>query len=373
MSDKVKKLIYQMQYNLYFCTSDYWKMTVDIANSAALLGRMAAASHKVATVAHTHPDGDAAGSSIGMACWLESLGKEVRCIFPDPTPSTIDFVYKGERKEKTLFFSKEPEAVKTWLQDCDLIVVLDMNDVKRSEGLSDILKAHPAPKVLVDHHLEPSRDQFALTVSETEISSASELVYWLLKELCGNGVGKISLECASALMTGMTTDTNNFANSTWPSTLEMASQLLAMGVDRDFIVEHINWHYGENRLRALGMLLGTRMAVTPEGVAYMVLYKEDTDHYGLEDGDTEGFVNMPLAIAKVRMSILLKEDKGYFRISIRSKKGTSAATCATKYFHGGGHENASGGKLFFPQDIPAPADAPQYVQYMIKDYFGNES
>ena len=91
-----------MQYNLYFCTSDYWKMTVDIANSAALLGRMAAASHKVATVAHTHPDGDAAGSSIGMACWLESLGKEVRCIFPDPTPSTIDFVYKGERKEKKI-------------------------------------------------------------------------------------------------------------------------------------------------------------------------------------------------------------------------------------------------------------------------------
>ena len=65
----------------------------------------------------------------------------------------------------------------------------------------------------------------------------------------------------------------------------------------------------------------------------------------MQEGDTEGFVNEPLSIAKVRMSILAREDKNEIRISIRSKKGTSANMCAKLFFNGGGHENAAGGKL----------------------------
>jgi phosphoesterase RecJ-like protein len=57
---------------------------------------------------------------------------------------------------------------------------------------------------------------------------------------------------------------------------------------------------------------------------------------------------MPLSIAEVRMSLLLKEDTDRIRVSIRSKKGTSANKCARMFFNGGGHENAAGGKLELP-------------------------
>jgi phosphoesterase RecJ-like protein len=68
----------------------------------------------------------------------------------------------------------------------------------------------------------------------------------------------------------------------------------------------------------------------------------------MQEGDTEGFVNEPLSIGKVRMSIFAREESGEVRISIRSKRGTSANRCAKLFFNGGGHENAAGGKLHIP-------------------------
>ncbi|MBQ9184620.1 MAG: DHH family phosphoesterase [Bacteroidales bacterium] len=336
------------------------------------MGQIAAASRKVATIAHTHPDGDAIGSSIGMYCWLRSLGKEVKCIFPDAISTNLTFMLEGQKADDFLNYADAEGPVRDWLAGCDLLVILDMNSFSRAAGLEEPLHAIKAVKILIDHHLNPATEQFNLVISEPGISSASELVYWLLKDLIGKGQGELSLQGATALMTGMTTDTNNFANSTLPSTLEMASELLAAGVDRDNIVEKINWRYKESRLRALGMLLDRRLTITPEGTAYMILYKEDLEAYKLGDGDTEGFVNIPLAIGNVRMTVFLKEDKGHFRVSVRSKKGTSAANYASRYCHGGGHENAAGGKIYFPQDIPSPGEASTYLEKTIKEYF-NES
>jgi nanoRNase/pAp phosphatase (c-di-AMP/oligoRNAs hydrolase) len=72
-----------------------------------------------------------------------------------------------------------------------------------------------------------------------------------------------------------------------------------------------------------------------------------------QEGETEGLVNVPLTIKNVRISLLLKEaeEGGHFRVSLRSKKGTSAQQCAMNFFNGGGHENAAGGKLFPGKDL----------------------
>jgi len=73
-------------------------------------------------------------------------------------------------------------------------------------------------------------------------------------------------------------------------------------------------------------------------------------------------VNMPLSIADVRMSFLIKEDEERIRVSIRSKKGTSANMCAREWFNGGGHENAAGGRLYVPEDIAGIEDAGAYIE-----------
>jgi phosphoesterase RecJ-like protein len=163
-------------------------------------------------------------------------------------------------------------------------------------------------------------------------------------------------------MTGMTTDTNNFGNSTYPSTFLMASDLLAAGVDRDAILSQPYNQHGENRLRLMGHMMKDLLTITDDGVAYIVLDKETMERYCTSEGDTEGFVNMPLSIAEVRMSILAKEDNGRIRISIRSKRGTSANMCARMHFNGGGHENAAGGRLLVPENVKGIEEVGEYIE-----------
>ena len=243
-------------------------------------------------------------------------------------------------------------------------ICLDFNAYHRTDNLEKALERSEAAKILIDHHLNPDRDCFDIVFSETEISSASELLYSILlkTEAISGEVSRLPAKAAEALMTGMTTDTNNFANSTYPSTLIMASELLAAGVDRDHIISELYNQYRENRIRIMGYAMKDLLKITPYGVAYIVLDKKTLKDYDIEEGETEGFVNMPLSIASVRMSLLLKEDEGKVRVSIRSRKGTSANRCARLHFNGGGHENAAGGKLYIPQDIKDISQAAAYIE-----------
>ena len=126
---------------------------------------------------------------------------------------------------------------------------------------------------------------------------------------------------------------------------------MSAGVDRNRIISELYNNYRENRLRLEGLLLDRKLTITEDGVAYMIIDKALSDKFGIMEGETEGFVNIPLGIRKVKMSILVKEDEDRYRISIRSKAGVSANRFAASYFNGGGHECASGGKLLFGKDI----------------------
>lgn len=305
-------------------------------------------SQRPIVVTHAKPDGDAIGSSTAMLHFLLAAGKSnAKIILNDNPPRFLQFLTK-DIEDKIMTYDAAPEKVATEIKNSDLIICLDFNAFHRTSRLEEFLAASDAPKILIDHHLNADKELFNVAFSETEVSSASELLYHILMatpQISGNAEA-LGKEASLALMTGMTTDTNNFNNSVHPTTLGMASALLATGTDRDLILQKINLEHSENRLRLKGHMLKDLLNVTEDGVAYIVLDKKTQEEYNMQEGDTEGFVNEPLSIAKVRMSIFAREDKNEIRISIRSKKGTSANKCAKMFFNGGGHENAAGGKLY---------------------------
>ncbi len=329
-------------------------------------------ARRVCITTHMKPDGDAMGSSAALYHYLGMCGKEnVKLVLNDRHPATLDFLTEGIPAEDLIIHSEKPSEAAVCISDSDLVFCLDFNAFHRTDGLEKHLEASKADKVLIDHHLNPDRSVFSLSFSETDISSASELLYHILMETgrIAHDATMLPKASAMALMTGMTTDTNNFANSTYPSTFRMASALLAAGVDRDSILSSLYNNYSENRLRLMGHMMKDLLTVTDDGVAYIVLDRTTQLSYGIAEGDTEGFVNMPLSIAGIRMSLLLKEDEGRIRVSIRSKKGTSANRCAVLYFNGGGHENAAGGKLNIPGDIEGIGDAAAYIEEFTHKYF----
>ena len=325
------------------------------------LHRFFGESRVVTVVSHTHPDGDALGSSTALCAFLRALGKDAEVILPTPPGKSISFIC-GDIVP--MIHTASPEACNLRLEASDLIVCVDFNAFNRTDSMEEALRQAKARKVLIDHHLSPDREAFDLCFSQTEISSASELLYWILLELPEVAGDPMNLPELSrkALLAGMTTDTNNFANSVFPETFRMASGLLAAGVDRDAILSALYNNYPEGRLRLFGYSLGEDMKISPSGVAVLFLTKDDWQRFGVEECDTEGLVNQPLAIDRVKMSILVKEQEdGSVRVSVRSKKGVSANMCAKTCFHGGGHELAAGGKILVPQDVPSASMAGEYA------------
>ncbi|MBQ9661216.1 MAG: DHH family phosphoesterase [Bacteroidales bacterium] len=327
-----------------------------------------AAAEHACIVVHTHPDGDALGSGTALLEYFRRCrGVQAILLLPDSAPSPLAFLLPGSGVADA---AQDPDGAAACLAACDLLVCLDMNGFGRASDLEGPLRACRARKVLIDHHLHPDREAFDLVFSRTQVSSASELLYRVLRALPDAASGQLPLQVLTPLMAGMTTDTNNFANSVFPSTLQMASELLAAGVDRDALLDRLYHRYRENRFRAMGAFL-ERMQITPEGVAYAILDREFLQRFDLQDGESEGFVNLPLGIGSVRLSVFLKEDDGHFRVSLRSKAGVSASRLAAEAFHGGGHECAAGGKLYFPEDIAAPAGAADYIQSVTARFMRN--
>lgn len=339
----------------------------------AVLDRMTGGSSRITIVTHTHPDGDAVGSGVALLSFLtKTRGKDAVLVVPDGIPDMIAFIKEGVGPGSIIVFDQETDRAEERLASSDLIFCLDCGSFNRTAGAEIPLKESKAAKVLIDHHLNPDRAAFALVYSETQVSSTCELLFQILMEMPGVG-GDASVlppECASALLAGMTTDTNNFANSTFPGTFEMAAALIGAGVDRDRILSCLYNNYRENRLRLMGFLMGERLRITPEGVAYIILDTETQGRFDFRRGESEGFVNMPLSIASVRMSIFLTEEDGVFRVSIRSKKGTSANACAIAHFNGGGHEQASGGKLVVGKDLRSAGEAEAYILKVTREFFG---
>ncbi len=329
-------------------------------------------SRRICITTHMKPDGDAIGSCTALYHYLLMCGKtNVKIALNDRIPAYLNFLTADLPPKALLIHQENPEDTDICISDCDLVFCLDFNAFHRTDGLEKALENSKADKVLIDHHLNPDSAKFNLSFSETDVSSASELLYHILMETVpiAHNATMLPQATAAALMTGMTTDTNNFANSTYPSTFRMASSLLAAGVDRDAILSNLYNNYSESRLRVMGHMMKDLLTITDDGVAYIVLDRETLKEYSVAEGDTEGFVNMPLSIAGVRMSLLLKEDEGRIRVSIRSKKGTSANRCAMLYFNGGGHENAAGGKLIVPKDIAGIEYAAEYIEEYTHKYF----
>ena len=323
---------------------------------------------RMAVVAHTHPDGDALGSCTALSLWLAGKGKKVTCVLPDNPADNLQFILSPD--VRYLYFDTDASAAEAAIREADLVVQLDCNHFSRTEGLEPFLKASTARKILIDHHLNPDRESFELVFSTPEVSSASELLYWVLKAADGDTLGPLGLgmTIGTALMAGMTTDTNNFANSVFPSTFRMASELIAAGVNRDALLEQLYNSCRENRVRLMGYMQYEGLKILPEGAAYMILTKDIMTRFNLREGESEGLVNVPLTIGTVKLSVLLKEDEGHFRVSVRSKKGTSAQQLAARFFHGGGHENASGGKLHIGTDISRADAAEAYVVDALKTF-----
>ena len=345
-------------------------------------------SHHIVIFTHVAPDGDAMGSSLALWHYCKQAplcppmeggreapqppkggeGRAVTVIVPNAFP---DFLGWLPGADQVKIYEKEAEACNRMIAEADLFLCTDFNDPKRIGPMGEKMLANPAPKVLIDHHLQVQRDNVRCTKEEsiwaeehshTEASSACEIVY---KLITGENPtpplpsregerAPLSLEIATCIYTGLMTDTGNFSyNSTNAELYDIVASLIRAGVQKDAIYNAVFNQFSSDRMRLTGYALYRKMRIYPEyHLALITLTADELDQFHYRNGDCEGIVNMPLQIADVHYSVMMREErakpgtpKSRIRISLRSQGDRPVNIWAQEVFHGGGHMNASGGEL----------------------------
>ncbi len=307
-----------------------------IAKAEALLQE----SKQIAIIPHSGPDGDAIGSSLALYQYLNIKGKQSKIISPSDYPEFLNWL--PQNAEVLIYISYKKKA-KEYLNSSDLVFIVDHNSFKRSGDLEKILQELTAKKIMIDHHPEPEQIVDVM-FSDTSMCATCELMYEFIEALGDENL--IDTQIAECLYTGIVTDTGGLSyNSSNPRTYQIVGDLLARGIDKSKIHSNVYDNFSTDRMKLLGHCLDKGLEVLPEyQTAIITLSQEDLLRFKYTDGDTEGFVNYPLSIQDMLVSVIFIEKEDMVKISFRSKGNVPINSVASEYFNGGGHMNAAGGR-----------------------------
>lgn len=282
---------------------------------------------------HEHPDGDAIGSSLAMACVLKKLGKRYTLVNDDPLPEKFLFLPAADQY-------RIPAEVGRTFSRC---ITLDCGD-RRRLGQSGSLLKEDALLLNVDHHV--TNDHFAsCNVVDTNAAATAQVVYQIVKEL------RVELDpsLALCLYTGLLTDTGGFRYSnTTPLVHQMAAELLATGIDpyvvADRMLESMTW----GKIQLLRSALATLKRDETGKVAWMLVTRDMLESTNATEDDVEGLVNYTRNLEGVEVGILFRERlDGQVKVSLRSKFHVDVSSIAQS-LGGGGHNRAAGCTLHTP-------------------------
>jgi phosphoesterase RecJ-like protein len=284
--------------------------------------------------AHENPDGDAIGSTTAMGLVLAALGKDVVLYNPSGLPE--DFAWLDM-----------PGKVQTELPDLDgvTVVTLDCGALDRvGEDLANA--ADPKYIVNIDHHL--GNPEFGgVNFVDTSYSSTTEMVLEVARELGMEPTGALG----EAIYLGLVTDTGNFAyDNVTPRTLKNAAEIVDKGLKPGPFNANLQNQLSPQRL-ALSCRVLSNVKLLDEGrIGLVRISLDDMAATGTNKSDTDGFINTVRRLKSVKVAVALREDGPKdVKFSLRST-GEVNVQPAAAFFSGGGHKNASGGRILAPLD-----------------------
>ena len=282
---------------------------------------------KVLIVSHRDPDGDALGSSLGMANLLLDQGKDVWVYSAGPLPEEYGFL-PGMKDVK----NRMPEP--GW---ADLAILLDCHQPERAGEVAEAFLPGVARLVVVDHHLG------AVEVGEPAWVDASfAATGQMVAELAWNAGWEMNPPAAACLFVGVQTDTGSFkyANAT-ARVFSCAARLVEHGAEPWPISQEV-YATRPKRLAVLGRVLEN---VRYEAGGRMVLggiTLKEMETMGVDSRDLEDVVEVLRGIPGVEVSAMVRErPEGGVKGSLRARGEFDVAKIAIS-LGGGGHKNAAG-------------------------------
>ncbi len=296
---------------------------------------------------HQKPDADALGSALGLYNFLKQLNHDVTVVSPTNWAGFLSWM---PGCKKVLDYEMQTAKATEVINKAEWLFCLDFNTMDRTRKMAEVLTKLHCTKILIDHHQQPQVDAFDYGISDTGKSSTSEMVYDFI--IASGHADKINVDVANCLYAGVMTDTGSFRfASTTASVHRMVADLKDRGLEHSQIHENLFDNFLESRFRFFGHVLLNRMEVFYEyNTALIAIPQNDLIKFHVKTGDTEGLVNFPLSIHGIKLASIIIDRGDERKSSFRSKGGFDVNTFARKYFNGGGHFNAAGGKNTEPLD-----------------------
>jgi len=291
------------------------------------------ANSRFVVTTHVHPDGDALGSQIGIACVLARLGKTALMLNQDPVPRVYRFL-DPEGRIRT----HHPDADAADIASCDAAIVIDVATLERTGTVGDALRAAQIPIACVDHHTT-NEGLGDLDVIVPDAASSSSLVLDLMRTL-GQ---RPDATTAEALYTGLATDTGwfRYANAT-PQAFRDAAELVQRGAFPPLIYELVYENLSWARTRLLARALATLKSEADGRIAYVTITRQMFEETGAADEEVEGFIDKLRELGGVEIIVMFRQaPDGTTKVSLRAKHDLDVGSLAAR-FGGGGHKAAAG-------------------------------
>jgi phosphoesterase RecJ-like protein len=287
---------------------------------------------KVALSTHINADGDGCGSEVALVRLLAQRDIEAWIVNPTPWPSMFDFLLGDDVRDRS------PEGAAA-LRDADVLMVVDISDVKRLGTLADAVRALTIPKLVIDHHVATDDSAGSIVFSDTMACATGELVYDVAVVL---GL-EITEPVARALYAAILTDTGGFRfSNTTPRAHTVAARLLAAGVDPEAMYRRVYASVPLGKLQLLRQALDTLEVDDALGLAWISVPAGAVEEHNLRSEDLEGLVEHPRSIIGTRMALFFRDlGHGKVKVSFRST-GDVDVNAFARGFGGGGHAKAAG-------------------------------
>lgn len=287
------------------------------------------ASKRPLLATHLKADGDAIGSTLGLALFLRSLGKTPTVLFPEGIPE----LYRIAPAEFVT------EVGNSW-DDFDLVILLDCAIDKRAGfGIAGGVPAEVSGKLqVIDHH--PDNPSYGRWNCIAPMAATAELVLALC-ECSGNAVPAAA---ADWLLTGIVTDTGGFRfDNTGAETFRSAAELLDRGASLNKVMNRVFFNKPYRQQLFEAELVSSCFHWASNGrMGWASITPELLAKYDFSLSNAEGVIDQLRCIAGAEVvAIISLRDQGC-RVSLRSKNpAVPVAELAHKY-HGGGHAMAAG-------------------------------
>lgn len=295
---------------------------------------------KIAIFRHFRPDGDAVGSTKGLAAIL-------RLSFPEKDIRVLNEDYS----DYLAFTGSEDTAEDSFLSGA-LGIAIDTATAKR---LSTKRYTLCDKLVKIDHHI-PVESYGDINWEDEKKSSACEMIAELYYA-CRDEL-KIDSEAATYIYLGMVTDSGRFRyDSVSGDTMRYAGMLLDVGINTETLYARL--YMKERELFRFESYVYRNMKITDAGVAYIHITKKLKKKLGLSNEDASTAVSYMDSIkgSLIWMAFIDNED-GTTRVRLRSRF-LPINQLAEKY-SGGGHACAAGATVHTKAEMKsliAEADA----------------